>query len=93
MFKRRFLGISVAVAYGVSTGCLNIVMKLLVSNYHFDFLMLLQLLTSSTTALILEILRRLGKVKIPPFSIQLAKVKSDQNSLNCLFVCSCSLAC
>ncbi|XP_038582292.1 solute carrier family 35 member D3-like [Micropterus salmoides] len=74
MFKRRFLGISVAVAYGVSTGCLNIVMKLLVSNYHFDFLMLLQLLTSSTTALILEILRRLGKVKIPPFSIQLAKI-------------------
>ncbi|XP_045917170.1 solute carrier family 35 member D3-like [Micropterus dolomieu] len=73
MFKRRFLGISVAVAYGVSTGCLNIVMKLLVSNYHFDFLMLLQLLTSSTTALTLEILRRLGKVKIPPFSIQLAK--------------------
>lgn len=78
-FKRRLVGISVAVAHGIFSGSLNILIKLLISNYHFNFLMLLQLLTNSTTALTLEILRRLGKVKIPPFSIQLSKVKSDQN--------------
>ncbi|XP_038582291.1 solute carrier family 35 member D3-like [Micropterus salmoides] len=72
-FKRRLVGISVAVAHGIFSGSLNILIKLLISNYHFNFLMLLQLLTNSTTALTLEILRRLGKVKIPPFSIQLSK--------------------
>ncbi|XP_041661870.1 solute carrier family 35 member D3 [Cheilinus undulatus] len=73
VFKSRLLGISVAVAHGVFSGSLNILLKFLISNYHFKFLTLIQLLTSSTAALTLEILRRLGKVKIPPFSVQLSK--------------------
>lgn len=73
VFKSRMLGISVAVAHGVFSGSLNILLKFLITNYHFTFLTLIQLLTSSTAALTLEILRRLGKVKIPPFSVQLSK--------------------
>ncbi|KAI3364643.1 hypothetical protein L3Q82_011426 [Scortum barcoo] len=73
VFKSRLLGISVAVAHGFFSGSLNILLKFLISNYHFNFLTLIQLLTSSTAALTLETLRRLGKVKIPPFSIQLSK--------------------
>lgn len=81
VFKSRLLGISVAVAHGVFSGSLNILLKFLISTYHFNFLTLIQLLTSSTAAITLEILRRLGKVKIPPFSIELSKVKSDKSSL------------
>ncbi|XP_068565228.1 solute carrier family 35 member D3 [Cebidichthys violaceus] len=73
MFKSRFLGIGVAVAHGVFSGSLNILLKFLISNYHFNYLTLIQLLTSSTAALTLEVLRRLGKVKVPPFSLQLSK--------------------
>lgn len=75
VFKSRLLGISVAVAHGVFSGSLNILLKFLISNYHFNFLTLIQLLTSSTAALTLEILRRLGRIQIPPFSLQLSKVK------------------
>uniref|UniRef100_UPI0037E9A731 solute carrier family 35 member D3 n=1 Tax=Semicossyphus pulcher TaxID=241346 RepID=UPI0037E9A731 len=73
VFKTRMLGITVAVAHGVFSGSLNILLKFLISNYHFTFLTLIQLLTSSTAALTLEILRRLGRVNIPPFSLQLSK--------------------
>ncbi|XP_044185805.1 solute carrier family 35 member D3 [Thunnus albacares] len=73
VFKSRLLGISVAVAHGIFSGSLNILLKFLISNYHFNFLTLIQFLTSSTAALTLETLRRLGKVNIPPFSIQLSK--------------------
>ncbi|XP_033504209.1 solute carrier family 35 member D3 [Epinephelus lanceolatus] len=73
VLKSRFLGISVAVAHGVFSGSLNILLKFLITNYHFKFLTLIQLLTSSTAALTLEILRRLGKVTVPPFSLQLTK--------------------
>ncbi|XP_070843951.1 solute carrier family 35 member D3 [Chaetodon trifascialis] len=73
VFKRRLLGISVAVAHGVFSGSLNILLKFLISNYHFNFLTLIQLLTSSTAALTLETLRRLGKIDIPPFGLQLCK--------------------
>ncbi|XP_042359693.1 solute carrier family 35 member D3 [Plectropomus leopardus] len=73
VLKSRFLGISVAVAHGVFSGSLNILLKFLITNYHFSFLTLIQLLTSSTAALTLEVLRRLGKVKVPPFSFQLTK--------------------
>ncbi|XP_074472758.1 solute carrier family 35 member D3 [Sebastes fasciatus] len=73
VFKSRFLGIGVAVAHGVFSGSLNILLKFLISNYHFNFLTLIQLLTSSTAALTLEVLRRLGKVTVPPFSLQLSK--------------------
>ncbi|XP_068424984.1 solute carrier family 35 member D3 [Clinocottus analis] len=73
VFKSRFLGIGVAVAHGVFSGSLNILLKFLISNYHFNFLTLIQLLTSSTAALTLELLRRLGKVSVPPFSLQLSK--------------------
>ena len=75
VFKSRLLGISVAVAHGVFSGSLNILLKFLISNYNFNFLTLIQFLTSSTAALTLETLRRLGKVDIPPFSMQLSKVK------------------
>lgn len=76
VFKSRLLGISVAVAHGVFSGSLNILLKFLISNYHFNFLTLIQLLTSSTAALTLETLRRLGKIQIPAFSVQLSKVKN-----------------
>ncbi|XP_062293623.1 solute carrier family 35 member D3 [Scomber scombrus] len=73
VFKSRLLGISVAVAHGIFSGSLNILLKFLISNYNFNFLTLIQFLTSSTAAITLEILRRLGKVDIPPFSMQLSK--------------------
>ncbi|XP_056219462.1 solute carrier family 35 member D3 [Seriola aureovittata] len=73
VFKSRLLGISVAVAHGVFSGSLNILLKFLITNYHFSFLTLIQFLTSSTAALTLETLRRLGKVNIPAFSLQLSK--------------------
>nr|XP_046228633.1 solute carrier family 35 member D3 [Scatophagus argus] len=73
VFKSRLQGISVAVAHGVFSGSLNILLKFLISNYHFNFLTLIQLLTSSTAALTLETLRRLGKIEVPPFSMQLSK--------------------
>ncbi|XP_061602937.1 solute carrier family 35 member D3 [Cololabis saira] len=71
--KSRLLGISVAVAHGVFSGSLNILLKFLISNYHFNFLTLIQFLTSFTAAVALETLRRLGKVDIPAFSLQLSK--------------------
>uniref|UniRef100_A0A8D0DCN5 Solute carrier family 35 member D3 n=1 Tax=Sander lucioperca TaxID=283035 RepID=A0A8D0DCN5_SANLU len=69
----RFLGIAVAVAHGFFSGSLNILLKFLISNYNFNFLTLIQLLTSSMAAFTLEVLRRLGVVKVPPFSVQLSK--------------------
>lgn len=74
--KSRFLGIAVAVAHGFFSGSLNILLKFLISNYNFNFLTLIQLLTSSMAAFTLEVLRRLGVVKVPPFSVQLSKVKT-----------------
>uniref|UniRef100_A0A3Q0RM41 Solute carrier family 35 member D3 n=1 Tax=Amphilophus citrinellus TaxID=61819 RepID=A0A3Q0RM41_AMPCI len=76
VFRSRLLGISVAVAHGVFSGSLNILLKFLITNYHFGFLTLIQFLTSSTAVLTLETLRRLGKVQIPPFSMQLSKFAS-----------------
>ncbi|XP_020310336.1 solute carrier family 35 member D3 [Oncorhynchus kisutch] len=72
--KGRFLGISVAVAHGFFSGSLNILLKFLITTYNFNYLTLIQCLTSTLAAVTLEILRRLGKVDIPPFSLQLAKV-------------------
>uniref|UniRef100_A0A8D0H5Z9 Solute carrier family 35 member D3 n=1 Tax=Sphenodon punctatus TaxID=8508 RepID=A0A8D0H5Z9_SPHPU len=72
--KGRLLGISVAVAHGVFSGSLNILLKFLISRYHFAFLTLLQCLTSSTAALSLEVLRRLGLIELPPFGLSLARV-------------------
>nr|XP_020442544.1 solute carrier family 35 member D3 [Monopterus albus] len=76
VFRSRMLGISVAVAHGVFSGSLNILLKFLITSYHFTYLTLIQFLTSSTAALTLETLRRMGKVEIPPFSLQLSKVKT-----------------
>ncbi|XP_054474538.1 solute carrier family 35 member D3 [Anoplopoma fimbria] len=73
VLKSRYLGIGVAVAHGFFSGSLNILLKFLISNHNFNYLTLIQLLTSSTAALTLEVLRRLGKVSIPPFSLQLSK--------------------
>ncbi|XP_072512690.1 solute carrier family 35 member D3 [Salminus brasiliensis] len=72
--KGRMLGISVAIAHGVFSGSLNILLKFLITTYHFTYLTLIQCMTSTTAALTLETLRRLGKVDIPPFSLHLAKV-------------------
>ncbi|KAL7871489.1 hypothetical protein SRHO_G00064720 [Serrasalmus rhombeus] len=72
--KGRLLGISVAIAHGVFSGSLNILLKFLITTYHFTYLTLIQCMTSATAALTLETLRRLGKVDIPPFSLHLAKV-------------------
>nr|XP_057936548.1 solute carrier family 35 member D3 [Doryrhamphus excisus] len=73
VLRRRLLGISVAVAHGVFSGTLNILLKFLISNLHFRFLTLIQLCTCSTAALGLEVLRRTGRVSIPPFSLSLFK--------------------
>ncbi|KAK7133816.1 hypothetical protein R3I94_015619 [Phoxinus phoxinus] len=72
--KGRLLGISVAVAHGFFSGSLNILLKFLITTYNFTYLTLIQSLTSGTAALTLEVLRRLGKIDIPPFSLQLVKV-------------------
>ncbi|XP_067274775.1 solute carrier family 35 member D3 [Pseudorasbora parva] len=72
--KGRLLGISVAVAHGFFSGSLNILLKILITTYNFTYLTLIQSLTSGTAALTLEVLRRLGKIDIPPFSLQLVKV-------------------
>ncbi|CAG14734.1 unnamed protein product, partial [Tetraodon nigroviridis] len=61
VFRRRLLGISVAAAHGLFSGSLNILLKVLISRHHFGFLTLIQLLTSSTAAISLELLRRLGR--------------------------------
>eukprot|EP00061_Rhincodon_typus_P013276 g39549.t1 len=82
--KGRLLGISVAVAHGVFSGSLNILLKLLISRYNFLFLTLMQCLTSSTAALTLELLRRLGKIDVPPFSLSLAKVFAGVTLLSTL---------
>ncbi|XP_003769538.1 solute carrier family 35 member D3 [Sarcophilus harrisii] len=71
--KGRMLGISVAIAHGVFSGSLNILLKFLISRYQFAFLTLVQCLTSSTAAISLELLRRLGLVSVPPFSLSLAR--------------------
>ncbi|PWA28253.1 hypothetical protein CCH79_00019681 [Gambusia affinis] len=73
VFRSRLLGISVAVAHGVFSGSLNILLKFLISNYQFGFLTLIQFLTSFTAMLVLESLRRLGRIQVPPFGMQLAK--------------------
>ncbi|XP_061899620.1 solute carrier family 35 member D3 [Entelurus aequoreus] len=73
VLRKRLLGISVAVAHGVFSGTLNILLKFLISNLHFRFLTLIQLCTCSTAALGLEVLRRTGRVSIPPFSLRLSK--------------------
>ncbi|XP_078398467.1 solute carrier family 35 member D3 [Cetorhinus maximus] len=85
--KGRLLGIWVAVAHGVFSGSLNILLKLLISRYNFLFLTLLQCLTSSTAALTLETLRRLGKIDVPPFSLSLAKVFGSVTLLSTLQSC------
>ncbi|XP_048345810.1 solute carrier family 35 member D3 [Sphaerodactylus townsendi] len=72
--RGRVLGISVAVAHGVFSGSLNILLKFLLSRYHFVFLTLLQCLTSSTAALSLEVLRRRGALDLPPFGFSLARL-------------------
>ncbi|XP_032876342.1 solute carrier family 35 member D3 [Amblyraja radiata] len=85
--KGRTLGISVAVAHGVFSGSLNILLKILISRYDFIFLTLVQCLTSSTAALTLEVLRRLGKIDMPPFSLSLAKVFASVTLLSTLQSC------
>ncbi|KAL4649103.1 solute carrier family 35 member D3 [Arapaima gigas] len=72
--KGRLLGISVAVAHGFFSGSLNILLKFLITTFNFRFLTLIQCLTSGTAALSLELLRRYGKVDVPPYSLQLVKV-------------------
>ncbi|XP_077366927.1 solute carrier family 35 member D3 [Festucalex cinctus] len=71
--RGRAPGILVAVAHGVFSGSLNILLKFLISSLHFHFLTLLQLCTCSAAALGLETLRRLGWVSVPPFSLSLSK--------------------
>ncbi|XP_004609066.2 solute carrier family 35 member D3 [Sorex araneus] len=71
--RGRVLGISVAIAHGVFSGSLNILLKFLISRYQFTFLTLVQCLTSSTAALSLELLRRLGLIAVPPFGLSLAR--------------------
>lgn len=73
VLRTRWLGISVAVAHGVFSGSLNILLKFLITNYHFGFLTLIQFLTSSTAALTLAVLRRTGRIDVPPFTLQLCK--------------------
>ncbi|XP_073527417.1 solute carrier family 35 member D3 [Phyllobates terribilis] len=82
--KGRLLGISVAVAHGVFSGSLNILLKFLISKYHFSFLTLVQCMTSSTAALTLEVLRRCGKISVPPYGFQLARMFAGVTILSTL---------
>ncbi|KAF7253816.1 Solute carrier family 35 member D3 [Varanus komodoensis] len=82
--RGRALGISVAVAHGVFSGSLNILLKFLISRYHFAFLTLLQCLTSSTAALSLEVLRRRGVLDMPPFGFSLARLFAGVTVLSTL---------
>ncbi|XP_063146716.1 solute carrier family 35 member D3 isoform X1 [Candoia aspera] len=85
--RGRALGISVAVAHGVFSGSLNILLKFLLNRYHFTFLSLLQCLTSSTAALSLEVLRRRGTLEMPPFSFSLVRVFAGVTVLSTLQSC------
>ncbi|XP_040282988.1 solute carrier family 35 member D3 [Bufo bufo] len=71
--KGRVLGIFVAIAHGVFSGSLNILLKFLISNCHFTFLTLVQCTTSFTAAVTLEVLRRCGKISVPPYGLKLAR--------------------
>ncbi|XP_068087757.1 solute carrier family 35 member D3 [Hyperolius riggenbachi] len=71
--RGRMLGISVAIAHGVFSGSLNILLKFLISKYQFSFLTLVQCMTSSTAAITLEVLRRCGKISVPPYALSLAR--------------------
>lgn len=82
--RGRALGISVAVAHGLFSGSLNILLKFLISRYHFAFLTLLQCLTSSTAALSLEVLRRRGALDLPPFGLSLARLFAGVTVLSTL---------
>ncbi|CAI5770171.1 Uncharacterized protein PODLI_1B029387 [Podarcis lilfordi] len=82
--RGRALGISVAVAHGVFSGSLNILLKFLITRYHFAFLTLLQCLTSSTAALSLEVLRRRGALDMPPFGLSLARLFAGVTLLSTL---------
>lgn len=82
--RGRALGIAVAVAHGVFSGSLNILLKFLISRYHFVFLTLLQCLTSSTAALSLEVLRRRGTLELPPFGFSLARLFAGVTVLSTL---------
>ncbi|KAM4694647.1 solute carrier family 35 member D3 [Discoglossus pictus] len=73
MCRGRMLGISVAIAHGVFSGSLNILLKFLITRYQFSFLTLVQCMTSSTAALTLEVLRLCGKINVPPFGLSLAR--------------------
>ncbi|KAJ8396267.1 hypothetical protein AAFF_G00021340 [Aldrovandia affinis] len=52
--------------------------------YSFNYLTLIQCLTSITAAITLEILRRLGKIDVPPYSLNLAKVFASVSILSTL---------
>ncbi|KAM9703356.1 solute carrier family 35 member D3 [Menidia menidia] len=73
VLRTRRRGIVVAVAHGVFSGSLNLLLKLLITRFSFRFLTVLQLLTSLSAALTLEALRRRGAVRIPAFSLKLSK--------------------
>ncbi|XP_072296659.1 solute carrier family 35 member D3 [Eucyclogobius newberryi] len=73
VLRTRWPGITVAVAHGVFSGSLNILLKFLITKYHFGFLTLIQFMTSTTAALTLALLRKTGKINVPPFSLQLCK--------------------
>nr|XP_033791251.1 solute carrier family 35 member D3 [Geotrypetes seraphini] len=82
--RGRLLGVSVAVAHGLFSGSLNILLKFLISRYHFTFLTLVQCLTSATAALSLELLRRGGRVAVPAFGLPLARLFAGVTALSTL---------
>ncbi|NXF04491.1 S35D3 protein, partial [Smithornis capensis] len=71
--RGRARGVAVAVAHGLCSGSLNILLKFLLARYHFAFLTLLQCLSSAAAALGLEALRRRGLAALPPFGPRLAR--------------------
>ncbi|XP_065592776.1 solute carrier family 35 member D3 [Cyrtonyx montezumae] len=71
--RGRARGVAVAVAHGLCSGSLNILLKFLLARYHFAFLTLLQCLSSAAAALGLEALRRRGLAALPPFGLRLAR--------------------
>uniref|UniRef100_A0A8C8SRX7 Solute carrier family 35 member D3 n=1 Tax=Pelusios castaneus TaxID=367368 RepID=A0A8C8SRX7_9SAUR len=82
--RGRALGVGVAVAHGLFSGSLNVLLKFLLGRHHFAFLTLLQCLSSAAAALGLALLRRLGLVALPPFGLGLARPFAAVTALSTL---------
>nr|XP_032828643.1 solute carrier family 35 member D3 [Petromyzon marinus] len=81
---RRARGVLTAVAHGLTSASLNLLLKVLLSTLRFPYLTLLQLSSSLLSALTLESLRRCGLVTLPPFGASPARAFAPVTLLSVL---------